>query len=257
MTNKTNSNVITLTTFGDFCKAYHAGTDALTCTVSSMTEFGVENAKNYVDFARRLCNAVGAMMDLRQSQGIKVDTDQLNGAESIVKDLSDNWFKSVGTREPKTKGGAKRPCYGTRYADFAIMGEILAQAMAYANNDVVKVGDKFFELMVINTARILKGEKLGRVTESEFKKAKAAANKARATKAAETAKKNKEETAQKEKEEQEKEKEMQETALKLESLEVSLTAQMAAIEKAIAMITESHATEEEKAAIIAVLNPSK
>ncbi|MEG0898411.1 MAG: hypothetical protein RSF40_01710 [Oscillospiraceae bacterium] len=242
-----NSNVITLTSFGMFCKDFKAGEKALSCTAKSMTEYGIENAQNHIDFAQRFYVAIGAMMDLRQSMGIKQDEALLSEAEATVKKYSDAWFKEVGTRPAKNGETKLRPCYGTRYVDFAIYGEIMAQAMALVENDIAKVTPKFFELLVINTARILNGEKLGRVTEKEFKLAKSAANKAKAEKAKDTKKKNAEKAAD------EIDKEAAATA-KVEVLEITLEAQIENIEKAIALVINSHATQEEKDEIVKLLS---
>lgn len=243
---KENSNIVSLSTFGAFCKDFKSGEKALTCTVASMTEYGIADAKNLITLAQRLYIATGSMMDLRQAQGLKVDGEQLSAAEGKVKTLSDSWFKEVGTRESKKGEKTLRPCYGTRYSDFAIYGEIMAQAMALSNNDITKVDGKFFEILVLNTARILTGEKLGRVTETEFKKAKAEANKVKAEKAKETKAKN----AEKASDDIEKESIV---TTKIDGLEITIAAQTEILEKAINLILASHATKEEKDEIIQLL----
>lgn len=248
MTN--NSSTVTLSTFGEFCKNYKTGEQVLTCTITSMTDAGIKDAQNIITLSQKLYVAVGAMMDLRQSQGLKVDGEQLAAAEAKVKALSDSWFKEVGTRSPKSGEKSLRPCYGTRYADFAIYGEITAQATALANKDLANVPAKFFEILVLNTARILAGEKLGRIGETEFKKAKAEANKTKTEKAKETKAKNAEKAAK------ELDKESENTT-KIDNLEITVASQSAKLEKAISLIMASHATDEEKAEISKLLTAEK
>lgn len=188
-TQTTKVNSITLTKLGEFIKEYATGKSTLTLTEKSFTKYGVTLPTTVIPFIEKFYIAIGNMMDLRQSCP---NSEELKASEQLVKKLSDNWLKMVGTRKSKNlKSNELRPCYCTTYADYAILGECVGNALTLVNNDLTKVINKFTEILFINTARILNGEKPGRVTESQIKQAKTETNKIKAEKAKVTRENNK------------------------------------------------------------------
>lgn len=260
------NNVITLSKLGEFLTDYATGNKNLSLTKACLMET-VEmlqaDADRLLNFIEKFYSSIAYMMDLRQAGG-KTGNDaetleELRNAEKAVKNNADVWFIEVGTR-PAKKGKVDkdgepkfRPAYGTTYADYAIFGECVGQAILKAEGDPNKVIGIFFEILALNTAKILNGEKMGRVSEAEFKKARAEFNKQKAEKAAQT-------RAENAKNQEEKETELEKAKAENEGLKAEieeLKKNVIDTAELINMIIASSATEEEKSAIIDFITGTK
>ena len=197
---------------------------------------------------------------LRRKNGIAdakalADTDELFHLDDTQRDLKkslDLWYSAFGKRNPRTEKGADRPLYSITNSDYVQAGYLGHQAEAEVGEDTAKLHDTFLKLMVWSTARILKGEPMGTIPEKDLKAAEKANREAmseRAKKAAETRKANeqaKAEVARKQREEEKRVKTMEARLAKMESDAKNVA-------KVIAMVQASHATEDEKTAIINAL----
>lgn len=200
------------------------------------------------------------VIELRRKNGISdakalADTDELFHLDDTQRDLKkslDLWYSAFGKRNPRTEKGADRPLYSITNSDYVQVGYLCHQAEAEVGADTAKLHDTFLKLMVWSTARILKGEPMGTIPEKDLKAAEKANRDAmseRAKKAAETRKANeqaKAEAARKQREEEKRVKTMEARLAKMESEAISVA-------KVIAMVQASHATEDEKTAIINAL----
>ena len=247
LTKETMQNVITLTPMGELCVrlVQNQGTEDYSFSrkaIMSAQGLKAKDADNAVKFAGRFYGELSVMCDLREKAAGA--SSELQNAENAVKVSADSWFLWVGTRKPKKNDTKPRPAYGVRYADFSIFGELANEARKAAGEKLEAIPEKFLELLMLATGRILSGKPLGRVSEDELRAARAKAVKARARKAAETKKEN----AEKEKEKAA-EKKAEEKAAESEKKEK--TAQVVDIANSIVdAVSNSHATEEEKKAIM-------
>lgn len=234
-------NNITFSLFGEFVKNYDK--DTISISKSAFEKAGIPNYANLNNLAKRLYIAVSHMMELRESNADKSD---ITDAENTVKALADSFYLEIGTRPAHNKQDKPRPSYGVRYADFALFGEMVNSALTMVKNDVTKVTDKFFEILIVATNRLLNGKALSRISEIDIAKAKKEIVKAKAEKSAETKAENK--SKLEETEEQLATAKAEIEALKSNSINIS---------ELISMIQNSHATNDEKLAMIKFLNPNK
>lgn len=251
LTQETSKNLITITPTGQFCirLMQSQGTEAYNFSRKAIYSFGSLTAKDadkLLKFAARFYGEISIMCDLREKVA-GADTE-LKDAENAVKESADGWFLWVGTRKARKNDTKPRPAYGTRYADYAIFGEIAVEARRAAGDKLENIPEKFLELLMLATGRILTGNPLGRVSADTLSKAREKAVKARAAKAKET-------KAANEKEAQEKA--VKDTKAKEEKERKDNAEKTAKIEKvaelgnlAMEAIRNSSATDDEKAQII-------
>ena len=231
MTNTTSTkNAITFTNFGNFVKSYDKAT--ISISKSAFEKAGISNYTNLNNLAKRINISVSHMMELREANAEK---DNIANAEKTVKALVDSFYLEIGTRPAHTKGEKARPAYGMRFADYALFGEMVNTALTLVNNDISKVTDKFLEILIVATNRLLNGNALSRISEADIKKAKAEIVKARAEKSAETKSETKSKLALAEEKLVNAEKTIE--AMKAEAIDISVL---------ISMINNSHATDAEK-----------
>lgn len=235
---------------GKFLCAYAAqpakSDKPLTLTVKCMVENGVSTAvaESVPAFAESFYKAVATMMSMRESSAKEYNYNSIKAAENHVRCMSDQWFKLLGTREPKEGETEKRGLYTTRFADSAIYGEMVNQSLKSCKNSVTAAPKHFLEHLALAGARIINGESLSRISDADIKATKEAFTANKAAKSAETKEKNKTEA----------QKTIEEKEAKIAELETFIKENSINLEKAIALIAKSHATDEEKVAICAALD---
>lgn len=212
-----------------------------------MSDYGIKDADNLQNVAMDIYLTISTLAELRESQGLKEDLEQLNAAKSEAQKACYKWFKAVGTRPAKKEEGKPRPAYTVHEADYVRLGELCQQARIEVDNDLAKIPVKFFECLVIATANQLNGKQLGRISKSEFSKAKKAVNAIKAEKAKATKEANEKAQA----EEQKTKTEQEET---ITTMEATIAKQANNIALALEALWTSHATDEEKARISALLD---
>ena len=247
MAKHTTTNTITLTKLGEFCKTYVTGENTLTLSVKAMSDYGIKDADNLQNVAMDIYITISTLAEIRESQGVKEDLEQLNAAKSEAQKACYKWFKAIGTRPSKKGEGKLRPAYTVHEADYVRLGELCQQARTEVDNDLAKIPVKFFECLVIATANQLNGKQLGRISKSEFSKAKKAVNAIKAEKAKATKKANEKAQAEKAKAKTEQEK-------TIATMETTIAKQANNIALALEKLWDSHATDEEKAEISALLD---
>lgn len=247
LTKETTKKLVTISPIGQFCARLVAnyGTPDYNFSRKAIYSFGslkAADADKLYKFAARFYGEVSRMMDLREKAAGA--NSELAQAEQAVKVSADGWFLWLGTRKPKNGETKPRGIYGVRYADFAIFGEIAADARKAAGDNVKAIPEKFLEMLCLSAGRIITGKPLGRVSENDLNKARKAWVKERAEKAAATKAENKKTEVKEAAKEAEKErKEASEKSAK-----VSKIADVA--NELSESIRESSATEEEKAQML-------
>lgn len=191
--------------------------------------------KNLRDMSDRIYTDVAAVATLREiSANSEKEEDKENLAIAVTnarKSLG-AWFKTMGKR---TKDDKVKPLYNVTDADLVLLGEMAADARSMSNGNVANMADKFFELLVIQTGRLVESKPLARLSESDLKKAKAAVNKARKDKAAETRRKNAEQAAEEEKAQAEQAEKVEQAENVLAQAQSALDFIKSAVEKIMAM----------------------
>lgn len=254
-TNKSESK-IKLTRTGDFFAKVADSESSVTYSASALEKYaGKTAATAYARDAFQLYKYASLAADLREA-----GDSSLPAAEAALKEHADTMFKAMGTRPGKKDADGKetlRPAYGVRTADFVIFGEIAADARNTASSPEA-VPEKFAELLAVAVGRILAGKPLGRISVEALRESKEAANAAATAKRAET-KKRKEEKAAAEQEEAEKKaaaekeaaekEEAEKNAMRERLLRISAQSQDLKV-----YVNASHASDEEKAHIVSVLD---
>ena len=157
-------------------------------TKKSLEDFRVTGT---VEGIKKVSDAVyadiAAMVMLRESKGTaEEDLPALKAAEEKARKSMAMWFYGLGSRDPNKADGKRRPLYSVTVPDLVLMGEVSADARADAAGDASKISDCFLNYLIFETARILNGQPLARISAADFKKARKAANEAKAKKAAVT-----------------------------------------------------------------------
>ena len=205
--------------------------------------------KNLRDLADKVYADVATVATLREiSANSEKEEDKENLAIAVTnarKSLG-AWFKTMGKR---TKDGKDKPLYSVCDADFVLLGEMCADARKMSET-VAQLADKFFEMLVIETGRLVDGKPLARLSDADLKKAKKALNDERKKKAAETRKKNEEKAAEEEKAQAEQAEKLEQAENVLAQVQSALDFVNSAIEK----IMAQDIPETAKTAIIADLN---
>ena len=224
-------------------------------TAESLANAGcIETKDGIITTATRVYTTAAHFAMLRESKGTsEEDLEQLNAAEKNLKSALDAWFWLLGSRDPaKLKDTKRRPLYSATRADYIIIGEVSADARRDVNNDLSKVPDAFLNQLIFASMRLVNGEPLRRTTDAEFKAAKTAANKAKADKAAKTKADNAKKATEAAKAEAES-KAKDDKIAKLELEIADFKAHSIDVMAIVALVNASHATAEEKQAIIAAL----
>lgn len=231
--------------------------------VSAITKKSLEDfhVTGTVDGIKKVSDAVyadiAAMVMLRESKGTaEEDIPALKAAEEKARKSMAMWFYGLGSRDPNKADGKRRPLYSVTVPDLVLMGEVSADARADANGDASKISDCFLNYLVFETARILNGQPLARISAADFKKARKAANDAKAKKAADTKAANEKKAAEKAAEEKKAADEAKEKDDKIAQLEKKVAdyeAHSVDIVAVVTLVNKSHATQEEKQAILDAL----
>jgi hypothetical protein len=183
-----NKNTITFSPFGNYINQSIKNASP-NLSKQALIENGVltpSSADRMFKFITDFYLSIVEMIDLRSLDRTPENQEALRCAEKLVKDKADCWFILVGTRPRKTKNGPLRPAYGTTYVDLSMFSECATTAMQIANNDLTKVVGVFFEILVLNTSKLLSGQGINRITKEELEKAKAEKYRPRIKKANET-----------------------------------------------------------------------
>lgn len=227
-------------------------------TKKSLEDFRVTGT---VEGIKKVSDAVyadiAAMVMLRESKGTaEEDLPALKAAEEKARKSMAMWFYGLGSRDPNKADGKRRPLYSVTVPDLVLMGEVSADARADAAGDASKISDCFLNYLIFETARILNGQPLARISAADFKKARKAANEAKAKKAADTKAANEKKAADKAAEEQKAVEEAAEKDKKIADLEKQVAdykAHSIDIVAVVTLVNKSHATQEEKQAILDAL----
>lgn len=239
--------------FGDYAESLAKGT--ITYSKAAMIDachVSGEIVENFYNDCAQLMGKIGVMLDAREAAKGSPEKDSpaalmLDNAERSVKKLAESLFFSLAYRKGKShknKAGEwvtdKTPFYKVRYADYAIFGEMLEQSKAGAGSNRI---ERFMGLFLLFAGRILTGKPAGRVSANDLREARKAAKDAAADKAMNTRKTRK--TASKE----------ESTDVKAVKAELEARSNLVAsvIASASEKVNASHATAEEKAEIIALL----
>lgn len=224
-------------------------------TAETLTKYGVTESKDGVlKTSTALYKAVAVLATLRESKGTsEEDLEMLKVASDDVRKTAGAWFMMLGSRDPaKLKETKRRPLYSVTNADFVILGEISADARTAVNGDLAKVYEAFLTQLIFASARLIKGEPLQRVNQTDIKAARSALNKTKADKAAKTKEANAkkaEENAKKEAEAKAKDKKIADLEKQVADYEAHAIDVMAVV----TLVNKSHATAEEKQAILDAL----
>ena len=239
--------------FGDYAESLAKGT--ITYSKAAMVDachVSGEIVENFYNDCAQLMGKIGVMMDAREAAKGSPEKDSpaalmLDNAERSVKKLAESLFYSLAYRKGKShknKAGEwvtdKAPFYKVRYSDYAIFGEMLEQSKDGADSNRI---ERFMGLFLLFAGRILTGKPAGRVSANDLREARKAAKDAAADKAMNTRKTRK--TASKE----------ESTDVKAVKAELEARSNLVAsvIASASEKVNASHATAEEKAEIIALL----
>lgn len=228
-------------------------------TKKSLEDFNVSAVT--VEGIKKISDAVysdiAAMVMLRESKGTaEEDIPALKAAEEKARKSMAAWFYGLGSRDPNKKDGKRRPLYSVTVPDLVLMGEVSADARADADGDASKISDCFLKYLIFETARILNGQPLARISANDFKKARKAANDAKAKKAADTKAANEKKAADKAAEEKKAADEAKAKDDKIAQLEKKVAdyeAHSIDIVAVVTLVNKSHATQEEKQAILDAL----
>lgn len=232
--------------------------------VTAITKKSIEDyhvTAGTVDGIKKVSDAVytdiAAMVMLREAKGTaEEDIEALKAAEDKARKAMAAWFFMLGSRDPNKKDGKRRPLYSVTVPDLVLMGEVSADARSDAGGDINKVSDSFLKYLIFETARILNGQPLARINNAEFKKARKAANDTKADKAAKTkaANEKKAEAEAKAKAEAEADAKAKDDKIaKLEAKVADFEAHQIDIVAVVTLVNKSHATQEEKQAILDAL----
>ena len=241
--------------FGDYAESLAKG--GVTYSKSAMVDtckVSGEIVENFYNDCAQLMGKIGVMMDAREAAKGNPEKDSpaalmLDNAERSVKKLAESLFYSLAYRKGrshKNKAGEwvtdKDPFYKVRYADYAIFGEMLEQSKAGAESNRI---ERFTGLFLLFAGRILTGKPAGRVSANDLREARKAAKDAAADKAMKTRKTRKTDNDNKEE------------SADVKAVKAELEARSSLVASVIASASEkvnaSHATDEEKAEIIALL----
>mgnify|MGYP004452293145 CR=1 FL=1 len=233
-------------------------------TAEILTKYGsVETKEGVLKVATALYKAVATLATLRESKGTsEEDLELLKVAAEEVRKTAGAWFMMLGSRDPaKIKETKRRPLYSVTNADFVILGEISADARTAVNGDLSKVDEAFLTQLVFASARLIKGEPLQRVNQSDIKKSRTTLNQLKADKAKKTKENNAKKAEETAKREAEAKAEAEAKDKKIADLEKQVkdykehTIDIALV---VTLVNKSHATAEEKQAILdALYNRSK
>lgn len=253
---KTTTMSATLSKLGEFARAF-ADPENLTATISkkALADAGVtETVEGLRSSAREVYLAVSHLAHLREAQGVDVDKSALMIAESTARKACNGWFKAFGSRPGRKVTESSRPLYSCTAADFVIIGENCAlarEASATENGtDWKKVEDWFLDYLMLSTGRLIAGKPLERLSSADFKAARRSFNQAKAKKAQAT----KAENATKAEEQAQTIEDQTARIAELEAQVEAIDQTATIIAQAIEAIKASHATDAEKAAIIAMLS---
>lgn len=233
--------------------------EVVAITPTSLADAGVIETKDAIlKMSTRVYTTAAYLATLRESKGTsEEDLELLKVAESNLKSALDAWFTMLGSRDPaKLKETKRRPLYSVTKADYIIIGEVSADARRDVNNDLSKVPESFLNQLIFASVRLVKGEPLRRTTDAEFKAARAKynatkADKAKATKEANA--KKEAETAKKAAETKAAEEAKDKKIAELEGQVADYKAHAIDVAAVVSLINKSHATAEEKQAIIDAL----
>lgn len=240
--------------------------EVVAITATSLANAGVVETKDAIlKVSTRVYTTAAHFAMLRESKGTsEEDLELLKVAENNLKSALDAWFTMLGSRDPaKLKETKRRPLYSAQRADYIIIGEVSADARRDANNDLSKVPEAFLNQLIFASVRLIKGEPLRRTTDAEFKAARTTLNKTKADKAAKTKEANAkkaEENAKKAEEnakaEAEAKAEVEAKDKKIADLEKQVAdykAHAIDVMAVVTLVNKSHATAEEKQAILDAL----
>ena len=228
-------------------------------TADTLKAYGITETKDGILSAATKVYKTGATLaTLRESRGTsEEDLELLKVGEEEVRKACGAWFMMLGSRDPaKLKDTKRRPLYSVTKADYIIIGEVSADARNAVNGDLSKVYEKFLELWIIASARIINGEPLKRVSDADVKAAKSSYNKTKAEKAAKTKEANAkkaEEDAKKKAEAEAEAKAKDDKIAKLEAEVADFKAHAIDVMLVVTLVNKSHATAEEKQAILDAL----
>ena len=233
--------------------------EVVAITATSLANAGIVETKDAIlKVSTRVYTTAAHFAMLRESKGTsEEDLELLKVAENNLKSALDAWFTMLGSRDPaKTKETKRRPLYSAQRADYIIIGEVSADARRDANNDLSKVPETFLNQLIFASVRLIKGEPLRRTTDAEFKAARTTLNKAKADKAAKTKEANAKKAEENAKAEAEAKAEVEAKDKKIADLEKQVADYKAHVIDVMAVVTlinKSHATAEEKQAILDAL----
>ena len=232
-------------------------------TAETLTKYGVTESKDGVlKTSTAMYKAVAVLATLRESKGTsEEDLEMLKVASDDVRKTAGAWFMMLGSRDPaKLKETKRRPLYSVTNADFVILGEISADARTAVNGDLAKVYEAFMTQLIFASARLIKGEPLQRVNQTDIKAARSALNKTKADKAAKTKEANAKKAEENAKKEAEAKAEAKAEAEAKDKKIADLEKQVADYEAhaidvmaVVTLVNKSHATAEEKQAILDAL----
>ena len=253
---ETMKKVVTRSSLGDYCAALAQGkADFSKKALMENGKFDETTVSNLYNAAAELMGKIALMMDAREAaKECAADTQgekMVDNAERTVKKLAEDlffWIAWKTGKKHKDKTGNmvtdKEPFYKMRKADYTIMGELYSEAKATAG-DATMI-ERFTGLFLLMAGRILTGKPMGRTTAADLKAARAEAKKAIAEKAAATRKKN----AAKAEEEN---KDVITLQAEANANELKLNHAVTVAKSLTDKVKKSHATEEEKAEILALL----
>ena len=218
----------------------------------------VETKDNVLKVATRVYTTGAHFAMLRESKGTsEEDLEQLRAAETNLKSALDAWFTMLGSRDPaKIKETKRRPLYSATRADYIIIGEVSADARRDVNNDLSKVSEAFLNPLIFASMRLVNGEPMRRTTDAEFKASNTEPNKATADKAAKTKEANAKKAEENAKKEAEAKAEAEAKDKKIADLEKQVEdykAHAIDVMAVVTLVNKSHATAEEKQAILDAL----
>lgn len=221
-------------------------------TTETLTKYGVTESKDGIlKTSTALYKAVAVLATLRESKGTsEEDLEMLKVASDDVRKTAGAWFRMLGSRDPaKFKETKRRPLYSVTNADFVILGEISADARTAVNGNLAKVYEAFLTQLIFASARLIKGEPLQRVNQTDIKAARATLNKIKADKAAKTKEANAKKEAEAKAEAEAKDKKIAD----LEKQVADYEAHAIDVVAVVTLVNKSHATAEEKQAILDAL----
>lgn len=241
----------TRTVFGSgmWCSAVMNGTSSISADELKKFDETI-TIKSLRDLADTVYSDVATVAMLRElSANSEKEEDRENLALAVAKARKSlgAWFKTMGKR---TKDDKDKPLYSVCDADLVLLGEMVADARTLSNGTVAQMSDKFFELLVIQTGRLVDGKPLERLSENDLKKAKKALNEQRKNKAAETRKANEKAKAEEEKAKAEQDEKVE----KAENVLATVSNAVDFITSAIEKVMKAEMPEPAKAEILADLN---